>query len=147
MSGQLRAGALPRLWASGFTGNETPCLSLSLDKWRTKVLMQSAGPPHPAAILSQAGGESVENVTWPAKKRSSSKPVCADCQRGHFAASVIEENQRALHDAVRPHSPAIQVRRPLSRNTIERPELNVSVLQEGKHVRVARVAEIGLLGV
>ena len=131
--------ALCRAYGKWCTGNETPCLVYSLDKWRTKVLMQSAGLPHPAAILVKPG-ESVENVTWPAKKVIV-KPVCADASEGISPASVIEENPKALHDAVRLiHRQFGQAA--LVEEYIDGRELNVSVLQEGKHVRVLAVAEI-----
>jgi len=121
------------------TGNDTPCLALALDKWRTKAVLGAAGLPCPCGVMIPPGGK-VTISRLPAGPYIV-KPAHSDASEGIDAASVIEAAGPALARAV------LRVHRELGQPAlieqyIAGRELNVSVLERRGAVEMLPIAEI-----
>ena len=126
------AAAVPavcRAFGKAFTGNDSPCLALALDKGRTKAVLQAAGLPCPAGVVVPPG----EKVPAAAKLPRGPyivKPAAADASEGIDAASVVQKAGAALTRAVaRIHREFRQAA--VIEQFIDGRELNVSVLHRG----------------
>lgn len=123
-----------------FTGNTSECLALSLDKWRSKVILAGAGVPVPRAVLVEPGRR-VPRASLPPGPLIV-KPAFTDASEGiHADRSIVAGPGAKLTAIVREihacfHQPAIV------EQYIEGRELNVSVVERGGHAEVLAVAEI-----
>jgi D-alanine-D-alanine ligase len=121
------------------TGGDTPCLSLGLDKWKTKSILTAAGIPCPAGVLVPVG-RPVPASGLPAGL-CIVKPVAAAASEGIDAYSLADSESPALGDLVRQvHAKFNQPA--LIEEMVGRRELNVSVFQNGNDVQVLPLAEI-----
>lgn len=131
--------AVCRAFGVEVTGSDTPCLSLVLDKWKTKTVLAAAGIRCPAGILVPVG-QPVPPTGLPVGS-CIVKPVAADASEGIDAHSIVNSASPALHDLVRQihekfNQPA------LIEEMVGQRELNISVLQIGGAVQVLPLAEI-----
>jgi D-alanine-D-alanine ligase len=121
------------------TGCDSPCLSLTLDKWRTKAVLREAGIPAPTGIIVTAGaslsGEGLGMGPFIVK------PAESDASEGINSSSVfgeycpqMEETVRVIHRNL--NQPV------LIEQYIDGREFNVSVIQDGNDIRVMPIAEI-----
>jgi D-alanine-D-alanine ligase len=137
-----RANFVPAVCAAfgkACTGNSTPGLLLSLDKWQSKVLLEGAGLPVPQARLIPVGQRSPRGELWPGPYIV--KPVGADASEGIDCDSVVPDAGRVLRQAVaRVHERFRQAA--LVEQYVEGRELNVSVLWRGAEPEVLPLAEI-----
>ena len=131
--------ALCQAFGKVCTGSESPCLFLSLDKWKTKILLQSAGLSCPLGFMVPIGG-SVKDAasgegSWIVK------PLASDASEGISPASVVRGGAKALAEVVRKiHE---EQRQPaLVERFIDGREFNVALLQKDGEVRPLPVAEI-----
>jgi D-alanine-D-alanine ligase len=131
--------AVVRSFGKGCTGNDTPGMVLSLDKWRTKALLQAAGLPCPKAVLVEPGCQprAVGLFAGPYIV----KPVSADASEGIDNASLIAKGGARLKEAVaRIHR---QLGQPaIIEQFIDGRELNISVLWRKGKPEVLPLAEI-----
>jgi D-alanine-D-alanine ligase len=130
-------------FGKGCTGNDTTCETLSLDKWRTKSVLQAAGLPVPAGILVPPGTTvSVHALpTGPFMV----KPLLSDASEGIHADSVVAAAGPALDRVIR------RIHRDFNHPALVEQffgtrELNVSVLQRGRRPEVLPLAEIEFRG-
>ena len=131
--------AVCRSFGKTVTGNDTPCQTLCLDKWRTKAVLASAGLPVPAGILVHPGA-AVPRTGVP-RGVLIVKPLFADASEGIDSRSVVRGTGPALTKAVaRVHRqfdhPALVERFFGTR------EINVSVLEIDGRVVALPPAEI-----
>ncbi|MFA6134289.1 MAG: GNAT family N-acetyltransferase [Phycisphaerae bacterium] len=131
--------ALCRAFAKACTGNDSPALILSLDKWQSKAALQAHGLPTAAAAVIPPGAAIREDQLPPGAIIV--KPACTDASEGIDAASVITQRGAALEAAVRRvhdqfHQPA------LVEQYIDGRELNVSVIHRDGRLQVMPMAEI-----
>lgn len=118
--------AVVRGFGKACTGNDTPGMALSLDKWRSKTLLAAAGIPTPRGLLVPAG------QPIPVKDLFEGpyivKPVRTDASEGIDNASVVPHPGTALHRAVqRIHDRMVQPA--LIEQYIDGRELNLSVIR------------------
>jgi len=130
--------AMCRASGKGCTGNNTPCLITTFDKWQTKKILEAVGLACPSGRIIPAGRDGSAAALPPGTYIV--KPVCSSASEGIDSGSVVTSGV-ALREAVqRIHSrfgqPALVER------FVGRRELNVSLLQEGDEVRVLAIAEI-----
>ena len=137
-----RANFVPAVCAAfgkACTGNLTPGLLVSLDKWQSKALLEGAGLPVPRAVLIPAERRSLRGELESGPYIV--KPVGADASEGIDASSVVPDAGPALRRAVaRIHERFGQAA--LVEQYIEGRELNVSVLWRGTQPEVLPLAEI-----
>ncbi len=121
------------------TGNDTPCMLLAQDKWRTKSILRSANLPCPKGVIVPIGQKIYPSGLTRGKYIV--KPVFSDASEGIDTKSVVDLPGPALHEAVeRIHE---QLNQPaLVEQFIPTRELNVSVLQRDDQVDVLPIAEI-----
>ncbi len=130
--------SLCRAWGRGWTGNDTPGLVLTLDKWQTKAALRLNGLPCPQAIIVEPG-TSISTDLFPGPWIV--KPLKADASEGIDNASVIHSDSAALSLAV--HRIHEQFRdTAIVEKYIEGRELNVSVLSQHGRSTVLPLAEI-----
>jgi len=130
--------ALVTAYDKSSTGNDTTCLVLALDKFRTKAVLESSGLPVPKAVLVPLG----ENPgRMPFEGPYIVKPVCSDASEGIDSGSVIQRGGKALSEAVRRihdgfgHNALIE-------QYIDGRELNVAVFERDGIPEVLPIAEI-----
>jgi len=122
------------------TGSDTACLALTLDKIRTKAILQSFGVPVPRGVWVAPG------TLPPAHELPEGpyivKPARADASEGIYAdTSVVSKSGQKLWDAIeRVHKdfsgPA------LVEQFVGRRELNVSIIERHGRLEVLPIAEI-----
>lgn len=80
---ELLVPALCAAHGKGSTGGDTPCVALTLDKWRTKAILRAAGLPVPAGLLVPVGAK-VPTVPTRGLPRGPLivKPALADASEG-----------------------------------------------------------------
>jgi D-alanine-D-alanine ligase-like ATP-grasp enzyme/ribosomal protein S18 acetylase RimI-like enzyme len=122
------------------TGSDTACLTLTLDKAKTKAVLRTSGVSVPGGIVVPVGspldpGMLDQDLTYIVK------PLSADASEGIGPDSIGKPGSPALAAAVsRIHQ---QFRHPaLVEQFVGNREFNVSVLARGDHVEVLPVAEI-----
>lgn len=128
-----------RTAGKAFTGGDTPCLALTLDKWNTKAVLMARGIPAPRGVIVAA--QAVPRASDLPAGRLIVKPVAADASEGVEASGVVDGAGAALEAAVRRiHDMSGQPA--LIEEFIDGREVNVSVLQRGRQAEVLAVAEI-----
>jgi D-alanine-D-alanine ligase len=131
--------ALVRSFGKACTGNDTPGMVLSLDKWQTKALLTAAGMPCPKAVLIEPGKGVPGASLFPGPYIV--KPVSADASEGIDNASLVGTSRRRLQEAV--HRVHQQLGQPaIIEQFIEGRELNISVIWPRGKPRVLPLAEI-----
>ena len=131
--------ALCEAFSVGCTGNGTEALFLSQDKTRAKAILVSAGLPCPAGISVKPGGlipaDSLQKGMYIIK------PACCDASEGIETDSVVtipsvaaDERIKLIHEKFGQAAIVEQY--------IPSRELNVSVIETEKEVRVLPLAEI-----
>ena len=125
------------------TGSDTPCFALSTDKVRTKAILFAAGLRCPAGVAVTVG-QDIPFAQLP-HGLCIVKPAAGDASEGIDAHCVVDSSSPELPDLVREihrkfNQPAI------IEEMIGRREINVSVLQTGKDLRVLPLAEIDFSG-
>jgi D-alanine-D-alanine ligase len=130
-------------FGKGCTGNDAACQTLSLDKWRTKSILNSAGLPVPAGILVQPGAKA-SRQSLP-QGPFIVKPLLSDASEGIHADSVVAGAGPDLDRIVR------RVHRDFKHPALIEQffgtrELNVSVLRRGGKTEVLPLAEIEFRG-
>jgi D-alanine-D-alanine ligase len=120
------------------TGNSTAALLLTLDKWRTKAVLEAAGLPTPQSI--QIGpGEKLPTRLFPGPYIV--KPVRTDASEEIDAHSIIARRGGDLENAVA--NIHRRLRQPsLIEQYIDGRELNVSVICQKGELKVLPLAEI-----
>ncbi len=122
------------------SGNDSTSQVLALDKWRTKAVLKAAGLPVPAGLIIQPGQRAALNSALPPPPWIV-KPLFADASEGIHASSVISGGITNLMKAVSRvhrdfHHPA------LVEQFFGTREINISVFQDGAHIKTLPVAEI-----
>jgi D-alanine-D-alanine ligase len=131
--------AICKAHGKAFTGSDTSCLMLTMDKGRTKAVLRDAGLPCPGGAVVPVG-QTIRRSQLPAGPYVV-KPAHADASEGIDSGSLVERFGTALNRAVKRvhegfHQPAI------IEQYFGHRELNVSILQRGDRVEVLPVAEI-----
>ncbi|HAK95751.1 MAG TPA: hypothetical protein DCM87_12335 [Planctomycetes bacterium] len=132
--------AVCRSLGRAVTGSGTACLSLALDKWRSKAVLAAAGLPVPPGACVPPGARIARGDLPPPP--CIVKPCAADASEGIDAASsVVPRSGRGLRAAVRRvHERFGQAA--LVERFIDGREINVSVIQRGRALEVLAIAEI-----
>ncbi len=131
--------AAVRSFGKACTGNDTPGLLLSLDKWQSKTLLHAAGIPTPKGLIVHPG------QPIPARDLFDGpyivKPVRADASEGIDNTSIVRKRGGDLHEVVqRIHEQFTQPA--LIEQYIDGRELNVSVIWRDGEPHVLPLAEI-----
>ena len=131
--------AVVRGFGKGCTGNDTPGLLLSLDKWQSKTLLAAAGIPTPKGLIVPVG-ESI-----PTRDLFEGpyivKPVQSDASEGIDKTSIVPSPGKALRRIVqRIHDQLAQPA--LIEQYIAGRELNISVIHRQGEAQVLPLAEI-----
>ena len=136
---QTLVPAVVRSFGKGCTGNDTPGLLLSLDKWQSKALLAAAGIPTPKGLVVPVGKLIPMRDLFPGPYIV--KPIQSDASEGIDKTSIVPGPGKDLRQVVeRIHS---QVAQPaLIEQYIEGRELNISVLHRKGEARVLPLAEI-----
>jgi len=131
--------AVCKAFGKAVTGNDTPCLMLTLDKWKTKCVLVAAGVPCPAGVIVPVGHRIPRSKLPPAPLIV--KPLLTDASEGIDTSSIINSPGPSLKAAVdRVHK---QFGHPaLIEQLIGHRELNVSLLERDCRVDVLPLAEI-----
>jgi D-alanine-D-alanine ligase len=131
--------AVCRANGRAFTGNDTPALLLSQNKWQAKAVLKAASLPCPNGVLIPI----TKQIFVPALSSGKYivKPLYSDASEGIDSSSIVEIPGSALRKAVeRVHR---QFGQPaLVEQYIPGRELNVSVLQREGRLEVIAIAEI-----
>ena len=131
--------ALCRAFGKSATGNDTACLALAYDKWRTRCVLRAAGVPCPPGALVPVGAKPRRLGIGPGPYIV--KPVLSDASEGIDAYSVVKGPGSALDAAVarmhRDFSDAALVEKLVGRR-----EINAAILQTGGRVEVLPLSEI-----
>lgn len=121
------------------TGCDTPCMALTLDKWRMKAVLKADGVPVPEGVIVPVGTLFSPDKVFPGPYIV--KPCSKDASEGIGPGSVVPECGTKLHDAVRMiHTNFKQPA--LVEQYVGNREFNISLLQQGNRVRVLPIAEI-----
>jgi D-alanine-D-alanine ligase len=121
------------------TGCDTPSLILTMDKGRTKAVLEAAGLPCPRGVTVPVG-HPVQKAPLP-EAPWIVKPAHSDASEGIDAGSIVERFGAGLRKAVmRIHDEFDQPA--VIEQYVGHRELNVSVLQRGREVQVLPLAEI-----
>ena len=125
------------------TGNDSVSQTISQDKWRTKAILAAAGLPVPLGLVVNPG-ERLEAASLPPPPYIV-KPLWADASEGIDAKSFVRDPGRPLRRAIaRVHK---TFRHPaLVEQYVGDREINVSILQRGRLIRVLPLAEIQFRG-
>jgi D-alanine-D-alanine ligase len=131
--------AVVRGFGKACTGNDTPGLLLSLDKWQSKTLLAAAGIPTPKGLIVPVG-ESI-----PTRDLFEGpyivKPIQADASEGIDKTSIVHGRGKTLRQVVqRIHDQLAQPA--LIEQYIEGRELNISVIHRKGEAQVLPLAEI-----
>jgi len=125
------------------TGNPTPCLLHTQDKWREKAILSGRKLPCAPGVVVPVG-KTVRRAELPAGPYIV-KPRACDGSEGIDADSFVKEPGPALQKAIkRVHHQFGQAA--LVEQFIGTREVNVAVIQEGDDVRVLGIAEIDFVG-
>ncbi|MCL5282701.1 MAG: GNAT family N-acetyltransferase [Planctomycetes bacterium] len=136
---QTLVPAIVRSFGKGCTGNDTPGLLLSLDKWQSKTLLAAAGIPTPKGLIVPVG------ETIPMRDLFEGpyivKPIQTDASEGIDKTSIVQSPGKALRQVVqRIHDQLAQPA--LIEQYIEGREFNISVLHRRGEAQVLPLAEI-----
>ena len=130
---------LCRAMGKAYTGNDAGALSLSLDKWQTKMTLISNGIPTPKGAIAAVGCKA--EVKALGGGPFIVKPVATDASEGIDFHSIVKSAGVKLNKVVaKVHEDFGQAA--VIEKYIDGRELNVSVLQVGDEVRVLPIAEI-----
>jgi len=135
--------ALTRSFGKACTGNDTPGMIVSLDKWQSKTLLQAAGLPCPRAVLVEPGHRLQRANLFPGPYIV--KPVCADASEGIDGDSLVATGDKTLLSAIRRVHEQLQ-QPAIVEQFIEGRELNVSVIRQRDRLVVLPLAEIEFRG-
>jgi D-alanine-D-alanine ligase len=125
------------------TGNDTPGFAISTDKVRAKAILSGAGLRCPAGVAVPIGDDvPLEHLP---RGLCIVKPAARDASEGIDAHCVVDSSSPKLPDLVREihrnfDQPAI------IEEMIGQREINVSILQTGKELKVLPLAEIDFSG-
>jgi len=129
--------ALCEAFGKGCTGNDTPGLLLSTDKWHSKAILAAAGLPTPAGILIEPGQKAKPAFDGPYFV----KPAATDASEGIDDNCIIPKAGTALTRAVEQiHTRFKQAA--LVEQYIEGREFNITVLHKAGQPAVMPLAEI-----
>jgi len=131
--------ALCTAFGKACTGNSTEGLTLSLDKWQSKALLQAAGLPCPQALCVQPGERFRRNHLFPGPYMI--KPVGTDASEGIDRDSMVAQNGRALQARVQ-RLQNMFGKPVLIEQYIDGRELNISVMRTQAGADVLPLAEI-----
>jgi len=135
--------ALVRSFGKACTGNDTPGMVLSLDKWHSKALLQAAGLPCPMAVQVERDQRLPRADLF--RGPYIVKPTCSDASEGIDNASLVSTGGKKLLSAIqRIHASLKQPA--IVEQYIEGRELNISVLWRKKKPLVLPLAEIEFQG-
>jgi len=128
-----------RSFGKACTGNDTPGLLVSLDKWQSKTLLRAAGLPTPEGLIVHPG------QSMPTRNLFDGlyivKPVRADASEGIDNTSLVRKRGKRLSEVVRRiHERLAQPA--LIEQYIDGRELNVSVICRDGELHVLPLAEI-----
>ena len=125
------------------TGCDSPCLSLTLNKWRTKAVLRASGIQVPGGAIVSVGEKILPEMLG--KGPFIIKPAESDASEGISSSSVFTEYCPLLEETVqRLHRDFGQP--VLVEEYVGDREFNVSVIQDGKDIRIMPVAEIEFTG-
>ncbi len=131
--------AIVRSFGKGCTGNDTPGLLLSLDKWQSKALLAAAGIPTPKGLIVPLGQPIPTRDLFEGPYIV--KPIQSDASEGIDKTSIVQGRGKALRQVVqRIHDQLAQPA--LIEQYIEGRELNISVLHRQGEAQVLPLAEI-----
>ena len=123
-----RANLVPtviRSFGKACTGNDTPGLLLSLDKWQSKTLLPAAGIPDAQGPDRPAGP--AHSDAGPVRGPYIVKPIQTDASEGIDKTSIVPTGGKALRQVVqRIHDQMAQPA--LIEQFIDGRELNISVI-------------------
>ena len=121
------------------TGNDTPCMTLGIDKWRTKSVLLAAGIPTPPGWLVPIGARLSAAGLLPGPYIV--KPLRADASEGIDATSVVPKAGPRLQRAIaRVHT---EFRQPaLGECFFGCREFNVGIVELKGRVAMLPIAEI-----
>lgn len=132
--------AVCRAFRKGVTGNDTPALSMCLDKWRAKAVLRNAAIPCPGGTVVLPGEPVPHQLDL--GPRVFVKPMATDASEGIDETCVISGADRAALVA-RVRDLHARFGQPvLVEPFIGSRELNVSVFQRGNRLEVLPLAEI-----
>ena len=131
--------AIVRSFGKACTGNDSPSLLLSLDKWQSKTLLCAAGLPTPLGVIVRPGQPIAARDLFDGPYII--KPVQADGSEGIDKTSIVHRRGKALHQMVR-HIHDQQGQSALIEQYIEGRELNISVIRRDDELEVLPLAEI-----
>ncbi|MDD4869732.1 MAG: GNAT family N-acetyltransferase [Kiritimatiellae bacterium] len=125
------------------TGCDSPCLTLTLDKWRTKAVLREAGIPVPEGMIVPVGAAISRDELG--KGPFIIKPSESDASEGIESGSVFQVYEPAMDKAVKViHE---QFNQPvLIEKYVGTRELNISVIQDGNNIKIMPIAEIDFSG-
>lgn len=136
----MKAGLVPslcRAFEKACTGCNTRSLTLTTDKWQSKVVLAAAGLPVPRAFLVKPGQRARPNFNGPYIV----KPVAADGSEGIDDAAIVKTQGAALNKAVRRvHTQFKQTA--IVEQFVDGREFNITVLSKNGKTAVMPVAEI-----
>ena len=135
--------AVANAFGKACTGNETNAMLLSLDKWQTKVLLQSASLPCPYGIkINPEDKTELEKLNNLPDGTYIIKPVAADASEGVDNINIVSSNdKKTLFDVVCDIHKKMR-QSALIEQYIDGRELNISVICENKELKVLPLAEI-----
>ncbi len=129
--------ALCEAFGKTCTGNDTPALLLSTDKWHSKAILAAAGLPVPAGILIEPGQKAKPEFDGPYFV----KPAATDASEGIDDNCIIPKAGAALSRAVEQiHTRFKQAA--LVEQYIEGREFNITLLYKNGQPAVMPLAEI-----
>jgi len=131
--------AVVRSFGKACTGNDTPGLLLSLDKWQSKTLLAAAGIPTPGGLIVPPGQPIPTRDLFEGPYIV--KPIQSDASEGIDKTSIVHSRGKALRQIVqRIHDQLAQPA--LIEQYIEGRELNISVIHRKGEAQVLPLAEI-----
>jgi len=132
--------AVCRAFGKSVTGSDTPCLTLTLDKHRTKAVLGAAGIPVPAGIVVPLGAV-LDPASLDPAVTYIVKPLSSDASEGITADGIRRGDDPGLAAVVgRIHADFQQPA--IIEAFVGDREINVSVLARGDHAEVLPLAEI-----
>jgi len=131
--------AMARAFGKACTGNDTPGMVLSLDKWLSKALLQAEGLACPKGVLVEPGHSLRRADLFPGPYIV--KPACTDASEGIDNASLVATSGKRLQAAIRKiHEHLKQTA--IVEQFIDGRELNISVIWRKGRPQVLPLAEI-----
>ncbi len=131
--------ALAAAYGKAATGNDSPALALSLNKWHAKCVLLAHDVPCPPGVIVPVGSPVPRAALPPGPYIV--KPLLADASEGIDAYSVVRSRGKALSAAVaRVHHEFAH--EALVETLVGHREINVSVLQQRSELLVLPLAEI-----